>query len=131
MQVLNTYIHDVLVKAMARDVAEEEEDGDGECEKQQDLGKVGPTPDSETEGPSRKRYRRAASLEATEVIRRKLNAKSSTEKTGNSQEDEDENDQDDDDDDEYQANAKSEEEEGEDSEEEEDDSDATISEEEV
>jgi len=144
MQVLNTYIHNVLVKAMARDIAGDGE-GDGEDEEEQGFEKADPTSDSGNEGPSRKRYRRAASLEASEVIRRKL-----TKKSGNSQQGEEEE-EDDDDDDEYQADAKGGEEEEEDDdddaedddddddddddedgeeEEEETESDATVSEEE-
>lgn len=134
MQVLNTYIHDVLVKAMARDVAEEEEGEDEvEKDKHQDVGKEVRKADSGNEGPSRKRYRRAASLEASAAIKRKLHAKVSSDKTGKSREDE----EDDDDDDDYEAEGKSEEDEGEESEDEDAESedenqsdDATISEEE-
>jgi len=99
MQVLNSYIHNTLVKAMAKDAEEndgEENDGEESAEVEEDA-----TADN-SEDRSRKRSRRAASVEAQKAAKREMD--SSAQKSSGRNDDGSDEEEDDDD---YEARERS------------------------
>jgi hypothetical protein len=92
MQVLNSYIHNTLVKAMTKDA----EENDSEDAQDDDSVEVDDAKDdSHDKEKSRKRSRRAASVEAQKAARREM--KTSAQESSNKNDDESDEEEEDDD----------------------------------
>ena len=115
MQVLNSYIHNVLVKAMEKDAAD-----DDSMAVLEDIEETDEVDDTDTSSRKRKSSR-AASVVARKATKHQMESTAQKEATNDDDDNDNDDDEDEDEDDDFEATVKSDDEDDEDSEDDESD----------